>query len=466
MSSTTTRYTASNGWDDGALWNPALAAGDPSERPVYDYVSIWLLLLPILFIVASGTPSILTAGGPNSTMTQNAALLGTAQAMRPQVVWYYLTMGYYILVGHKSILRVALKNKVLLLAPAFGALTALWSASPKMTFRVTAELLISMAFAFYLSDKFSTERLMRILVFAGAVAMILSLVLVVLLPSVGIYHRDDSGAWQGITSHKNALGVGMAYLLTPIFFIRASLLKKAIYVVTALFLIYKCQSRGAWFITASVLLLIAWIGLFRRLKKNEKLLITILSVSIVVVVVGVGIAYFEPIMRGIGKDPTMTGRTDIYIAVFRSIMKHPIFGYGMGAFWFGVNPESNAIAMEIHWPSIGYAENGVLEAWLQIGALGVALAMYPVIRALQLCVRLLRPPYYNARVGWFLSLIFLELITNIEAGMVLTPTSLNWTMTLIAVVGIMREYRQYTRFARTVPVGALPPADYSPVSSL
>jgi exopolysaccharide production protein ExoQ len=466
MSFTTARYTANDTWDNAALWNPAQATDDLDRGPVYNYVSIWLLLLPILFLAAAGMPSILNAGSNNGTMTQNSALLGTAQAIRPQVVWYFLTMGYYILLGHKAIWRVALKNKVLLLAPAFGALTALWSASPKMTFRVTIELLITTAFAFYLSEKFSTERLMRILVFAGTVGAFLSVVLVVLLPAVGIYHRDDSGAWQGITSHKNALGIAMAYLLTPIFFIRASLLKKLIYVGTLLFLVYKCQSRGAWFITAGVLLLVAWIGLFRRLKRNEKLLITLISVSMVVVVVGLGVTYFDPIMRGIGKDPTMTGRSDIYIAVLRSIMKHPIFGYGMGAFWFGVNPESNAIALEVHWPSIGYAENGLLEAWLQIGAIGLVLAMYPVIRALQLCVRLLRPPFYNARVGWFLSIIFLELITNIEGGVVLAATSLNWTLTLIAVVGVMKEYRQYTRGTEIVPVNALPPADYSPVSSL
>jgi O-antigen ligase len=461
MSSRTIRFV------DETAWDPSNYAADSEAGPVYNYLSVWLVLLPLLFIAAAGNLSIFSAGGNNGIMTQNAALLGTAQAIRPQIVWYFLTMGCYILVGHKSMLRVASQNKVLLLAPAFGALSALWSASPSMTFRVTVELLLTMAFAFYLSERFSTERLMRILVFTGVVTAFLSIVLVILLPAVGIYHRDDSGAWQGITSHKNALGIAMAYLLTPIFFIRASLLKKAIYVGTALFLIYKCQSRGAWFITAGMLLLVAWIGLFRRLKRNEKLLITLISISIVVVVVGLGIAYFEPIMKGIGKDPTMTGRTDIYIAVVKSIMKHPFFGYGMGAFWFGVNPESNAIAMEIHWPSIGYAENGVLEAWLQIGAIGLVLAMYPVIRALQLCVRLLRHPFYNARVGWFLSLLFLELITNIEGGMVLTPSSLNWTLTLVAVVGIMKEYRQYTRVSGTVqPVRVPAPADYSPESSL
>src|ERR1700760_1499215 len=210
MSSTTARYTANDSWYDEASWYPADAAGDLGKGPVYTYVSIWLLLLPILFLAAAGMVSIFTYGGNNGVMTQNSSLLRTAQSVRPQVVWYYLTMGYYVLVAHKSILRVALQNKALLLAPAFAGLSALWSASPSMTFRVVLELLLTTAFAFYLADKFSTERLMRVLVFAGAVGAFLSLVLVALLPAVGIYHRDDSGAWQGITSHNNALGIAMA----------------------------------------------------------------------------------------------------------------------------------------------------------------------------------------------------------------------------------------------------------------
>src|ERR1700760_2065426 len=105
MSSTTARYTANDSWYDEASWYPADAAGDLGKGPVYTYVSIWLLLLPILFLSAAGNLSILSAGLNNGTMTQNAALVGTAQAIRPQVIWYYLTMGYYILVAHKAILR-------------------------------------------------------------------------------------------------------------------------------------------------------------------------------------------------------------------------------------------------------------------------------------------------------------------------------------------------------------------------
>jgi hypothetical protein len=40
-----------------------------------------------------------------------------------------------------------------------------------------------------------------------------------------------------------------------------------------------------------------------------------------------------------------------------------------------------------------------------------------------------------------LAILFLELITNIEAGWPLAATTLSWTLTIIAVVGLANEYR-------------------------
>jgi exopolysaccharide production protein ExoQ len=457
MSSSTLRYVPAATLVRVVPWGEA----EPS-RPVYNYLHIWILLLPILYLAANGQLSITNFAANNGQMTQNGALLRTSQGIRPQIILYFLAMPTYLLLGYKSILRVAVANRWLLLAPAYAALTALWSADPLLTLRAAFELCMTTWFAFYLAERFSTERLMRILIFAGVVAAIASLLLVAFLPSAGVYQRDGSRAWQGICNHKNFLGVAMAFLLTPIFYTRANSLFKICYAGLLLFLIVMSQSRGAWFITFGMLALVAWIRFFRRLRNNEKLLITLLSLLIAVGLVTVSIMYIGPLMSSIGKDPTMTGRTDIYVAVFKSILKKPFTGYGFGAFWFGINPESNNVAFDVHWPSIGYAENGLLEMWLELGAIGLLLILAPVVRAIQLCVRLLRSPFYNPRIGWFTTILFLELISNIEAGAILTPVTLNWTLTIIAVVGIMKEYRQYTRTSGTVQLPiATPLGDYA-----
>ncbi len=422
-----------------------------SAAPVYNSLNIWLLLLPLLFIGANGMLSLLNLGANSASMTQNGNLLKTAQAVRPQVVLYYLAMAGYALVGHKLILRAALQNKLLLLAPAFAALSAGWSVSPTLTLRTTFELLMTTGFAFYLSERYSTERLMKILVFLGWVSAVLSLALVVLAPGVGIYHRDGSGAWQGIFSHKNFLGVGMAFFLLPIFFVQVKRNSKIAYCVVLLFLVAMSQSRGAWFDTAGVLVFVGWLKLSHRVKKQEFFLSVIVTVAIGVFLVALGVAYYEPFLRWIGKDPTMTGRTDIYAAVVQSILKHPALGYGFGAFWF-LNPESVTISLKIGWASIGYAENGILEMGLQLGIIGLVLIFIPIFRAIRQGIRLLKTRSYNPRVGWFLAILFLELITNIEAGSVLAPTTLSWTLTIIAVVGLANEYRNRASAANLVPL--------------
>ena len=463
MASSTARYSANDSWNAVASWNPTHVADDPAG-PVYKYFSVWLLLLPLLFIAANGMLSLLNLGANSADMTQNGSLLRTAQSVRPQVVFYYLAMAGYALVGHKLMLRVALQNKLLLLAPAFAVLSAAWSMSPTLTLRTAFELLMTTGFAFYLSERYSTERLMKILVFLGWISVVLSLGLVLLAPGVGIYHRDSSGAWQGIFSHKNFLGVGMAFFLTPIFFIRKRLAGKIAYAIPVLFLVARSQSRGAWFVTAGMVMFAAWINLSHRVKKREFLLSIIATAAIAIFLVALGVAYYEPLMRWIGKDPTMTGRTDIYAAVLQSILKHPALGYGFGAFWF-VNPEAVNIGLKIGWASIGYAENGILEMGLQLGIVGLVLIFIPIVRAIRQGMRLLQTRNYNPHIGWFCTILFLELATNIEAGSVLAGTTLSWTLTIIAIVGLAKEYRNRPA-AVTIPMNSPAAVRYASVPSL
>jgi O-antigen ligase len=91
--------------------------------------------------------------------------------------------------------------------------------------------------------------------------------------------------------------------------------------------------------------------------------------------------------------------------------------------------------------TIGYAENGFLEIWLQLGTIGLSLTLMLFGRAIWQSVRLLRSRCYTPPVAWFSAIIFLELVTNIEAGIVMDAFSINWTLTLIALVGLANEAR-------------------------
>ena len=135
----------------------------------------------------------------------------------------------------------------------------------------------------------------------------------------------------------------------------------------------------------------------------------------------------------------MTGRGPIYLEVWRSIMKRPVFGYGFGAFWYGGNPEVRRIGIAISWPNIGYAESGILELALQIGFLGVGLVVTMIAKAALQGTRILRTPQYSPRVGWFVTILFLAALTNIDAGWFMTLNTLDWVLILISCIALNRE---------------------------
>jgi len=75
----------------------------------------------------------------------------------------------------------------------------------------------------------------------------------------------------------------------------------------------------------------------------------------------------------VGKDQTLTGRTEIWSAVMHQIQHRPVLGYGFGAVW-----DSTAVWAPIQQISLeqGFviheAHNSWLGVWLELGYLGLA----------------------------------------------------------------------------------------------
>jgi O-antigen ligase len=141
----------------------------------------------------------------------------------------------------------------------------------------------------------------------------------------------------------------------------------------------------------------------------------------------------------VGKDPTMSGRFKIYKEVWLAIVKRPVLGYGLGGFWFPGSLESQRLGLTIGWANIGYSESGILELALQIGFLGVAFVLAMIATAVVRAVKLLRSPFYTPRVGWFLTILVLAMLTNIDAGWFLTADTLDWVLIVIACIGLNEE---------------------------
>src|SRR5205814_3493959 len=167
-------------------------------------------------------------------------------------------------------------------------------------------------------------------------------------------------------------GLSMTYLLTPAFFVNCRRWQRLTYILLTLFMIAMSQSRGAWLYTLGVLLFVGSLYLVRRLKKHESLLLVVILCVLVAAISVAATTSFDALASSLGKDSTMSGRSDIYREVWISIWKAPILGYGYAGFW-GVSPEAARVGLSIGWTNIGFSENGVLELALQLGFVGVGL---------------------------------------------------------------------------------------------
>jgi exopolysaccharide production protein ExoQ len=406
--------------------------------PVSQQVLTWLLFWPLLTLIARR--SVYFDGPARSTVALHiGSAAGEGSGSHYALYVKLLFLVGFVLAGYREVWAVLRRNPLILAMLALAICSVLWTVSPTITINSFIEVGLCTLFACYLSARLTAERFMSLLIFVGSIAAVLSILFAIFLPAYGIA-SGSNGEWLGICSQKNELGVSMAFLLTPVFFTNSyGRGRKLLYSALLLFLIYKSQSRGAWCDTAGMLLFVAWLSLIRRLRARELAPLLLIMATIAAATAALGLHFWPLIATSMGKDPSMTGRGPIYLEVWRSIIKRPVLGYGFGAFWYGGNPEVKRIGIAIHWANIGYAESGVLELALQIGFLGVSLVVLMIGKAAVQGIRLLRTPQYSPRVGWFVTVLFLAALTNIDAGWFMTVDTLDWVLILISCIALKQE---------------------------
>jgi O-antigen ligase len=109
------------------------------------------------------------------------------------------------------------------------------------------------------------------------------------------------------------------------------------------------------------------------------------------------------------KDPTLTGRTDIWPLAIDNIYQRPIFGWGFAAFWMPSNPAAVEIFSTIRFV-IDQAHNAALQILLDIGVVGLAFFLFLWIRNFLMAVKCINGPAPEIGVSSLLSLIGILII--------------------------------------------------------
>ncbi len=168
----------------------------------------------------------------------------------------------------------------------------------------------------------------------------------------------------------------------------------------------------------------------------------------------------------LGRNATLTGRTELWHACLVSIMKRPLQGYGFDAFWLGMTGESALVDGSVHW-LVPTAHNGALDLLLSLGAVGLGLFLF----AYSVCLRKSFQFYVRHQShlrAWPLAYLVFFLLYNITEVTEMEQNSIFMMLfAALAATVTMRAFQSQAneyQYAETNEEQYLPSCDLEPES--
>ncbi len=298
----------------------------------------------------------------------------------------YAFLGWAIWREARTAARTALAVPLLMGLIVLAGASTLWSIDSGGTLRRTVWLALTMSFGLYLAWRYEWAKLVTVIAGAFLVLIAGSLLLGAVAPSIGRMTFEHPGAWSGLWTHKNTLGGIMA--------LGVCVSVAAACVEPKRRLLWLGGALGAFALvllsTSKTALLASFLGLAVMaacaLVRRGPLQTVVVSAAVlagVVIITSVVTLAPELLVAVIGRDLTLTGRTDIWEAAAPAVAAQPWLGYGYYAFWLPDNGPAFWVREAVAW-EVSSAHSSWLEMALGMGRVGV------VLFALQLMATLWR----------------------------------------------------------------------------
>src|ERR1051326_1376674 len=396
---------------------------------------IWLLLLAsrplswwswFLFGIGSSVTSDLNGNAVDRVLYSVLICLSLIVITRRGVSWSNVFRG----------------NTGLLLFYAFLGLTIFWATYPFPTFkRWTKEIGAIPVLLIIVTDTNPIEAVKTVFTRCAFVIFTLSVLTIKYFPDISRDYNRHSGLAEihGICEQKNSLGeavmvFGLVLLWQlldygrkkPRDYLKSPVLQWVITLTMGLWLLRQCDSK------TSMMGLIIGAALFlttkvRALDKRRVVVWVCLIAVPLFVLLNNMFHVSQPILSLLGRDATLTNRTEIWAAV-KAQPVDPIFGCGYLNFWDMTGP----IKLGGSEVDLKTAHNGYLEIFLDGGYLGIVFLGIMLINA---GVHHARSFVRNYPAGVFSFAIFCMLLLNNISESVFARRGPLWSAFLMTTIG-------------------------------
>ncbi|MEQ8367853.1 MAG: O-antigen ligase family protein [Roseicyclus sp.] len=328
-----------------------------------------------------------------------------------------------------------------------------WTDNLSLSFRRSAGLGLSTAFALWLALRFTPKQLLGLVVVMAATVIAASFVVVMAAPSRGIHQAYDlfaehhAGSWRGLFGHKNDFGRVASFaasllMIGFVFRVGGPRLRwgTLALVVLAVFMISKSNSSQAILLVATVPASVLVLLSMRTMMPMTRTVVLISILPIVVIGVLSAQLIFEYVLGALGRDATLTGRTEIWEGVILALEGNMALGGGFGAGWEKVRPTIAALT----GIDVGHAHNGFLDLAVDIGFVGLALTLTFLFSVGVMAFRSLMRGIQPEISTMALAVVIFSLIGNFAGSFLLLHNSIYWVLTVVAFVQLRDARLGYT----------------------
>jgi exopolysaccharide production protein ExoQ len=408
------------------------------------------LWIAILWLCIAGSRNVgqwigTMQGSTISDTTSDSSMYTEGSPLDRTVYSGLLLAGLIVLVRRREkILGILKANWPLVAFCIYCALSISWSDYPDVAFKRWIKSLGDFVMVMViLSDRDRYAAIKRVLAWTAFLLIPLSVLFIKFYPDVGRgYHPWTwTPYYTGVTTNKNelgriclVLGLGIVWRLLTAWRSEHGaarnrhLLAFGTCLAMVLWLLWLAGSMTSTscFLMAGALMLATSLGMVaRRPWIVHAMVFAILAVSVGTLFLDLG----SGILYSIGRDPTLTGRTEIWKLVL-GMAGNPLLGTGFESFWLGKRLDK---MWSLYWWHPRESHNGYLEMYLSLGWLGLLMFAIVVVTGYRTVTNAVRR---NAEEGSLRLACFVVAIAYNFAESAFGTLNVVWIFFLLATMSV------------------------------
>jgi exopolysaccharide production protein ExoQ len=363
---------------------------DIKNKPNVSF-AIWIPLIWLL-IISSRMVNLWFAPETGAAGQIDVNQISEGNLVDRNIFLILMVIGFLILLKRKISWSGILKNNIwIFLLFAYYALSIIWSDFPYVSFKRYIKAIGCLVMAMIVITEVNPLEAFKTMVRRCSYILIpLSIILIKYFPVYGRYYNRWSGELSitGVTTNKNSLGAlclvcGIVIFSDLLAYLRKQydyadkkiVLFQLIIFIMLIWLLISCKSATSLmcFIIGIFIFLMTGVPL---IKNNTKAIGYYLFAFIILfIIMEFAFNITSIILAGLGRDATLTGRTDLWNDAL-AMKTNPFIGVGFEAFWLG---DRLAFFWDKHWMHPTEIHNGYLETYLSFGIIGVFILITVVI---------------------------------------------------------------------------------------